>query len=202
MATLAQLVAIISTEEAIDVERVNALARAIREAGLVRTFGRGRSATQMDERDVANLLIGINVADTARTAPAAVAEYRALRAKRNQRASEAGSEFGTEFEELIWSARRKCLANYVMKTVSLFGSRNHVLGRKPFPNEAYRFSIAFDNIPSILLGISIFRSSTMDFVSFKDQRQPEPKVRGDRKVTTTITDRTILAVADALRTQE
>jgi hypothetical protein len=200
MATLSQLIAAISAAEGIDVERVGALARAIREAGLVRTSGRGTSAAQMDERDATNLLIAANVADTARTAPAAVEEYRALQAKRNKKASVAGSEFGNELEELIWSARRQCLANYVMKTISLFGKRNHVLGRKPFPNEAYRLSIAFDNIPSVMLGISIFRSSTMDFVSFKDQRQPATKARSDRTVTTTIREQTIFAVADALRT--
>jgi len=201
MATLTQLVSVIATTEGIDVERVGALARAIREAGLVRTSGRGTSAAQMEERDAANLLIAVNTADTARTAPEVVQEYRSLQAKRNRKASEAGSEFGNELEELIWSARRKCLANYVMKTISLFGKRNHLLGRRPYPNEAYKFWIEFEKpTPSVLVNISRLDDPVGDYVDFKDRRQQASKATGDRSEKTRITQRTIHAVADVLRT--
>ena len=69
VATLEKLVAAIADVEGIDAERVRAIARAMREADLIATRGRGKSAAPMSERDAANLLIAVNVADTARTAP-------------------------------------------------------------------------------------------------------------------------------------
>ncbi|TYO65751.1 hypothetical protein FXV83_15150 [Bradyrhizobium hipponense] len=175
-------------------ERATAIGRAIREAGLIRTSGRGTSAAQMDERDAVNLLIGVNVADTARSAPGAVAQYRALLAKRRNRTS----EFGGELEELLSAAKRECLADYVMKTVTLLGAQGHVLGRKRFTNEAYRFEIEFGKpLPSVVLGIwgPNRQNAYIDFFG----RQPIDEVHGDRKERTRITERTIRAVADVLR---
>jgi hypothetical protein len=197
MATLSQLVTAIATAEGIDAERVAAIARAAREHGLIRTSGRGTSAAQMSEPDAANLLIATNTADTARTAPAAVTQYRALKAKRNKQTS----VFGNELEEMISAAKRECLADYVTKMVALLGKRGHVLGRKRFPNEAYRFEIEFEKpIPSVLFGISILNTIQRDYISFGDHpRQPSPEASVDRRETTRITQRTILAVANVLR---
>ncbi|MEZ2144929.1 hypothetical protein AAE026_21955 [Bradyrhizobium sp. DN5] len=197
MATLSQLVAAIADVEGIDAERAGAIGRAVREHGLIRTSGRGTSAAQMEERDAANLLIAVNTADTARTAPAAVAQYRALQAKRNRQTS----EFGSEFEEMISAAKRECLADYVTKIVALLGTRGHVLGRKRFPNERYRFSIEFEKpVPKVLVGISLLNTSYMDFFSFADRRNPAIGESGDRRERTGISERTILAVANVLRT--
>jgi len=198
MATLSQLVAAIATAEGIDAERVAAIARAVRERGLIRMSGRGTSAAQMDERDATNLLIATNTADTARTAPAAVKEYRALQAKRR------ASQFGSELEELISGAKRECLADYVTKMVTLLGERDHLLGRRRFPNEDYKFEIAFEwPIPLITVGVSVVEMrhpKHSDFVEFRDRRQPAVGPGGDRTERTTITERTILAVANVLRT--
>jgi hypothetical protein len=197
MATLSQLVAGIAAVEGIDAERVGAIARAIREHGHIRTSGRGTSAAQMSEPDAANLLIAANMADTARSAPAAVAQYRALKAKRNKQTS----EFGSELEEMISAAKRECLADYVTKTVALLGTRGHVLGRRRFLDEAYRFDIEFEKpIPRVLVGISVLNFSRWDSISFGEYpRQPPAEASGDRRERTRITQRTILAVANVLR---
>jgi hypothetical protein len=197
MATLSQLVTAIATVEGVDVERVAAIGRAVREHGLIRTSGRGSSAAQMSEPDAANLLIATNTADTARTAPAAVAQYRALQARRKRT-----SQFGSELEELISAAKRECLADYVTKMVALLGTRGHVLGRKRFPNETYRFEIEFEKpVPGVFVGISNSNASHRDYISFGDPpRQPSSEASVDRTEKTRITQRTILAVADVLRT--
>lgn len=196
MATLSQLVAAIATVEGIDAERVAAIARTAREHGFIRTSGRGTSAAQMDERDAANLLIATNTADTARTAPAAIKEYRALQAKRR------ASQFGSELEEMILAAKRECLADYITKMVALLGTRGHRLGKRAYPNEEYRFEIEFEKpVPSVLIQIWVSTYSRRDYVDFVDRRQqPTGKAHGDRRERTRITQRTILAVADVLRT--
>jgi hypothetical protein len=181
--------------EGIDAERVAAIARAIREHGLIRTSGRGSSAAQMSEPDAANLLIATNTADTARTAPAAVKEYRALQAKRRS------SQFGSELEELISAAKRECLADYITKMVALLGTRGHHLGKRPYRNDEYRFEIEFEKpVPSVLIGISNLKTSYRDYISFADRRQPTVEANGDRRERTRISQRTILAVASVLRT--
>lgn len=196
MTTLTELVTAIATAEGIDVERVAAIARAAREHGLIRTSGRGTSAAQMEERDAANLLIATNTADTARTAPAAVEQYRMLEAKRKNRTS----GFGGELEEMISAAKRECLADYVKKTVALLGSPSNLLGRRAFPNEAYEFGIEFEKpIPSVTVQISIAKGSPMEFILFKDHRSLA-RADGDRRERTRITQRTVQAVANVLRT--
>ncbi|MET4034520.1 hypothetical protein ABIB94_008426 [Bradyrhizobium sp. JR7.2] len=197
MATLSQLVAGIAAVEGIDAERVGAIARAIREHGLIRTSGRGTSAAQMSAPDAANLLIAANMADTARTAPAAVTQYRALRAKRNKQTS----EFGSELEEMISAAKQDCLADYITKMVGLLGTRGHVLGRKRFLNETYGISIEFEKpIPSVIVGISVLNFIHSDAISFGEHPgQSSAEARGDRRERTRITQRTIQAVANVLR---
>lgn len=195
MATLSQLVAAIATVEGIDAERVTAIARAVREKGLIQTSGRGTSAAQMSEADAANLLIATNTADTARMAPATIKEYRALEAKRKP------SQFGSELEELISAAKRECLADYIAKMVTLLGTRGHHLGRRPYPNEDYRFEIEFGKpVPSVLVQIWVPTYSKRDYVDFIDRRKPKGEAQGDRRERTRITQRTIFAVANVLRT--
>lgn len=195
MATLSQLVAAIATVEGIDAERVAAIARAVREHGLIRTSGRGSSAAQMSEPDAANLLIAANTADTARTAPGAIKEYRALQAKRRS------SQFGSELEEMISAAKRECLADYLTKMVALLGTRDHRLGKRPYPNMEYRCEIEFEKpVPSVLVHIWVPIDRKGDYIDFIDRRQLTVKAHGDRRERTRITQRTILAVANVLRT--
>ena len=198
MATLSQLVAGIAAAEGIDAERVGAIARAIREHGHIKTSGRGTSAAQMSEPDAANLLIAANMAETARSAPAAVAQYRALRAKRDNQTS----EFGSELEGMISAAKRECLADYITKMVALLGTRGHVLSRRRFLTEEYRIEIEFEKpVPSVMVGISIVKTSHHgNYISFFDQsRRPSTEASADRRERTRITQRTIHAIANVLR---
>ncbi|WP_441256202.1 hypothetical protein AB7Z32_10250 [Bradyrhizobium sp. 482_C4_N1_1] len=195
MATLSQLVTAIADAEGIDAERVTAIARAIREERLVKTSGRGTSAAQMSEPDAANLLIAVNTADTARAAPAAVKEYRALQTRRGS------GQFGDALEGLISAAKQEVLADYITKTVALLGTRGHVLGRRRFPNETYRIEIEFEKpVPSVsvLFGVGL-QSGRWDHIDFRDRWQPTSEAHGDRRERTMITSRTILAVASVLR---
>jgi hypothetical protein len=196
MATLSRLVTAIAIVEGIDAERVAAIARAIREHGLIRTSGRGTSAAQMSEPDATNLLIATNTADTARAAPAAVLQYRALQASRGKRET----EFGSELEELISAAKREVLADYFTKMIALVGVRDHDLGQRRYANEAYKFWITFEKpIPSVSV---LIRASTATpaGIIFGDRREIKTKACGDRTESTRITERTILAVANVLRT--
>lgn len=192
MATLSHLIAVIASVEGIDVERATAIGRAVREAALIKTSGRGTSAAQMDERDAASLLIAVNMADTARSAPAAVAQYWALQAKRSRT-----TKFGIVLEQLISAARREVLTEYLTDMVALLGAPNHVLGRRPF---ATQISIEFEKpTPSVVVGISDQRGRN-DYIEFLDRGLRSGETSGDRRERTRITQRTILAVADILRT--
>ncbi|WP_439373166.1 hypothetical protein [Bradyrhizobium sp. DASA03120] len=192
MATLSQLVTAISSAEGIDAERVTAIARAVREEGLIKTSGRGTSAAQMDERDAANLLIAANTADTARTAPDMVKQYRALQAKRGKQKS----DFGSELEELLLAAKRELLADYVTRAVALVGTRGHILGKRRYPNEAYEFEITFEK-PVAAVFLHVAAQTRLGLISFHD-RQANIDAAGDRRESTKITQRTIFAVANVL----
>jgi hypothetical protein len=194
MATLSELVTAIANVEGIDAERVGAIARAAREEGLIRTSGRGTSAAKMEERDAANLLIATNTAETARAAPAAVLEYRTLQAKRGK----TERDFGNALEELISAAKRESLADYVTNIIALLGTVGH-LGERRYANEAYEIVITFSKpIPHVQLHIGA-SNRRPDFIVFTNRREPRVKA-GDRFENTNITHRTILAVADVLRT--
>jgi hypothetical protein len=78
LATLSELVEIVARVEALDQATVTLIARAAREAGLIKTGGRGLSAAKMGFSDAANLLIGVNVSSVIREAPELVATYRDL----------------------------------------------------------------------------------------------------------------------------
>lgn len=80
MATLSDLVAMTAKVEGLDPGSVALYARHLREAGLIKTSGRGTSAAVMGLPDAANLLIGINTAKSAPEAPRAIRQFRALQA--------------------------------------------------------------------------------------------------------------------------
>lgn len=84
MATLSSLVETVARVEALDPSTVALFAREIRQAGLIKTGGRGTSAAQMDFQDATNLLIAVNTARTIREAPLMVAKFRALQAWENE----------------------------------------------------------------------------------------------------------------------
>jgi hypothetical protein len=81
MATLSELVEAVAEVEGMDPSTVALFARTVREAGLIRTGGRGLSAAQMSCVDAANLLIAVNASLSVRDAPNTVATFRVLKAK-------------------------------------------------------------------------------------------------------------------------
>src|SRR5262245_1968147 len=86
MATLSDLVEVLAAVEGLDRSSVALNARLVREAGFIKTGGRGGSAAKMSVTDAANLIIAVNaskaVADSAKT----VATYGALRMLGHDRA--------------------------------------------------------------------------------------------------------------------
>ena len=80
MATLSSLVETVARVEALDPSTVALFAREIRQAGLIKTGGRGNSAARMDFEDATNLLIAVNTARSIREAPLMVSKFRALQA--------------------------------------------------------------------------------------------------------------------------
>jgi hypothetical protein len=76
--TLSELVEIVARVEGLDPATVSLIAREVREAGLIKTGGRGLSAAKMGFPDAANLLIAVNVSSVVREASKLIATYRDL----------------------------------------------------------------------------------------------------------------------------
>jgi hypothetical protein len=167
MATLTQLIEVVAAMEGIGRERVAAIARAVREDGLIATHGRGPSAARMTERDAANLLIAANVADIARSAPESVRRYRALMAASGNRTG----EFGRELEKMLSAAKEQALQDYLIKLVNAFGpAKAESRKEKTYPR--YEMELQFDKprasatiwvrIPSVAVGSVRFDSVDED----------------------------------------
>lgn len=198
VATLEKLVAAIADVEGIDAERVRAIARAMREADLIATRGRGKSAAPMSERDAANLLIAVNVADTARTAPEMVKRYRRLRASsKTWRAY-----FGTEFEKLLSAARTGTMADVVADLVRLAPGCS-ALASNRYDAEEYEIEIRFRKpISEVTLYVTAPRGGKADAIStirFSERAENSSATVSDRIVNVSITERTIFAVGELLR---
>lgn len=80
MATLSELVEVIAEVEGLDPATVNLIAREVREAGHIKTGGRGTSAARMDFADAAALLIAVNATTLVREAALMVSRYSRLEA--------------------------------------------------------------------------------------------------------------------------
>ena len=190
MATLSALVEIVASSEGIEPERVAAMARAVREAGMIATHGRGTSAAQMSETDAANLLIGVNGAETAYAAPGAVRRFRALRTNfKNQR------EFGPVLEEIIAAAVRSELVEYLFRlhlpTVDTDRYRQRVA------SGTFDMKIEFEfNRPVAVIESRIPETAMPVSQKFYPQKGI---VRAESDRRTRIGHRTILAVAGMMR---
>lgn len=190
MATLAALVEIVADAEGIEAQRVAALARSVREAGLIASRGRGPSAAQMSEADAANLLIAVNAAETARAAPDTVRHFRALRTNReNPRA------FGPVFEEMIAAATKNELVDYLLDLG--FGpvgierdKQRHALG-------TFEMRIEFQHErPMVVIECRMPSIAMPKFIPFYPPHEKGIVLaKVDRRAITEITQNTILAVA-------
>lgn len=195
MATLESLVATIANVEGIGAERVRAIARALREADLITTRGRGTSAAEMTDRDAANLLIAVNVADTARAAPETVELYGRLRAS----SKTWSSNFGPELGSLISGVRTGTMADSVSSLVRLASERSRLVSRR-YDAENYEIEIRFQKpIPGAAIYVAAPRGEQPDTIRFSQRAQDSSANAGDRIVHIAITERTIVAVGELLR---
>ena len=109
MATLSDLVAVTAKVEGLDPGSVALYARHMREAGLIKTSGRGTSAAVMGLPDAANLLIGVNTAKSAPEAPRAIGQFRDLhaydfRSETDPRPERDWGALGDAIEQLIMAS--------------------------------------------------------------------------------------------------
>lgn len=80
MASLPNLVTAIAQVDDRERATIDHFARVIREAGFIQTTKRGSGSAAMTVRDAANLLIGLNGAESAKAALLAIPRFRSLRA--------------------------------------------------------------------------------------------------------------------------
>lgn len=99
MASLKALVDVVAEVEHLDPATVSLIAREVREAGLIKTGGRGTSAAQMSFTDAANLLIAVNTSSIVREAPRAIKLYRNLQHRDEN--WELWTNFGDALERLL-----------------------------------------------------------------------------------------------------
>jgi hypothetical protein len=109
MATLSDLVAMTAKVEGLDPGSVALYARHMREAGLIKTGGRGTSAAVMGLPDAANLLIGVNTAKNGPEAPRAIRQFRDLhaydfRSEADPRPESDWGALGDAIEQLIMAS--------------------------------------------------------------------------------------------------
>ena len=189
MATLSQLVDVVAAVEGLDRERVGAIARVVREAGLIATHGRGTSAAQMGLADAANLLIAVNAAETARSAPEIVRRYRASRTNNRKQL-----EFGLTFEAMIAAAERRRLADHLMKS-RFWPRRRSAREARGCPGKV-GLKIEFTGSrPLVIIECRIPMSAMPKFLPFYP-RDSTARAQADRR--TAISDRTIHAIAENL----
>lgn len=194
MATLGALVEIIADAEGVDNQRVAAIARSVREAGLITSRGRGPSAAQMTETDAANLLIAVNAAATARGAPDTVRRFRELRTyHQHQR------EFGRVLEEMIAASVKNELVEYLLGLD--FGpvgierdKQRHAIG-----NFEVRITFQHDR-PMAVIECRMPSTAMPKLVPFYPPREKGTALaKVDGRTITEITQNTILAVAEMMR---
>ena len=189
MATLSQLVDVVAAVEGLDGDRVAAVARAIREAGLIATHGRGTSAAHMGVADAANLLIAVNAAETARSAPEIVRRYRASRTNNKKQL-----EFGLTFEEMIAAAETRRLADHLMDLG--FGPKGVLREKVAHGREKFDLRVEFTRSrPLVIIECRIPIIAMPKFLPFYP-KDSTGRAQADRR--TAISHRTIHAIAETL----
>jgi hypothetical protein len=189
MATLSELVDVVATVEGLDRDRVGAIARAVREAGLIATHGRGTSAAHMGVADAANLLIAVNAAETARSAPEIVRRCRASRTNDSRQL-----QFGATLEEMIAAAKTRRLADHLMDIG--FGPKGDLRERLGHAREEFELRIEFIGSPPLIVIECRIPISAMPIPLPFYPRGSTARAQADRR--TAITHRTIQAIAETL----
>ena len=137
--------------------------------------------------DAANLLIAVNAAETARSAPEVVRNYRALRTNNKKRL-----EFGPTLEQIIAAAKTRRLVFYLMDLG--FGPAGDLL--KKLGQEKFDLRIEFTGgRPLVTVECRIPLSAMPKFLPFYPG-DGTGQLQADRR--TAISHRTIEAVASKL----
>jgi hypothetical protein len=191
MASLGTLVEVIASATGVDAQRVGAVARSIREAGLLASSGRGPSAAQMGAADAANLLIAINGADTAREAPEAVCRFRALRTNQKQQ----NREFGPVLEEIIEAAVGSELVEYLFR---LYGLENTTRYEQRGAVEDFDLRIEFELHRPMAVIESCIPTNAIPLQQPFYPHKSADRIVPDRRTINAIGHRTILAVAEVM----
>ena len=121
----------------------------------------------MTDRDAANLLIAVNVADTARAAPETVELYGRLRAS----SKTWSSNFGPELGSLISGVRTGTMADSVSSLVRLASERSRLVSRR-YDAENYEIEIRFQKpIPGAAIYVAAPRGEQPDTIRFSQRAQ-------------------------------
>jgi hypothetical protein len=216
---MSELVETIAAVEGLDVATVTLFARYIREAGFIKTGGRGSSAAKMDIVDAANLLIGVNATTVAAEAPKVVLKYRALEAHeqlaaRDPRTPQRYGTLGEAVEQLIGATALCDLPELFLnrevppelqKAFRQGTVRVEVTFRKPSPSAAIKLSVAFDRDvdPSGLLSEAWPQLPSLSFHFYPAQQRSRKgkTLMTDRIEGITIGYRSLRAVGDLLHSQ-
>jgi len=208
MPKLSDLVESVATVEGMDPATVALIARNVREAGLIRTGGRGPSAGKMAVTDAVNLLIAVNAADKVGESAKTVKTFRRL--ETYGRFTGRTFKLGDVLEQLIQAASNKALPEQfvfdrvpprVAEAFSQETARVAVSFGRPVP--LVRIAIATSDSVSVWFGETgsikgkYFREADSIGYEFgwpySEDAHP-PKHFGDRRDVTTIEYATIRAV--------
>jgi hypothetical protein len=212
MATLTELVKTVAKVEGMDPATVGLFARAVREAGLIATRGRGASAAKMDFMDAANLLIAVNASDMARDAPITVRTYRRLEV--DNKILDPRPKFGEALDQLLEATVNGSFPDDYLshpsppKIMQKFREGQvelEITFYNPLPRALIVIGVSGET--SVALG-NLYHDVPEKVMKDVDEIRLDfvlPKVRGskkllgDRRNTISIGNSTIRAVADILR---
>jgi hypothetical protein len=213
MATLSELVEVIAEVEGLDPATVNLIARQVREAGHIKTGGRGTSAARMDFADAAALLIAVNATTIVREAGLTfhrysrleaweeLDEYLQLRGKLSnprEYLQVAGklslprlrTTFGVALEELIKVTSQKALP------INFLGFNTDPFFREAFSREHTVLELTFWK-PHPKVSMTMYGDDKWLALNFRRNSRIQTRV-SDRFDTTTVGFETIRAVAEVL----
>lgn len=222
MASLQQLIDIISQVQDVERPSVEIVSRHLREAGLLTTGKRGRSPAQMNSKDAANLIIGVVASKGPALAVDTVRAYRS--AREDRRGGGKRLDFGEYLESLLDEAQKDHLVGYATGMMKK-AVRQEAKNNPPHIVEAVRkryselrsvgVRVLFQRpMSAALISIDVFPEfvplpgETSDRILEKQflpadearwQMWNEMKSGPDRKEIVQISERTLFAVADALR---
>jgi hypothetical protein len=196
MALLSELVKIVAEVEGLDEVSVGIFARQAREAGHIKQGGRGRSAAKMDVQDAANLLIAVNACALAKEVPEAVPLYRSMQTARrdySDKEKKLLSEIGLFQTE-------STLGRDLERIIDLYGNPEQ---RQIFAERGTGAVFVEFVRPAPTASISIHiwdkGGKGLAITNTYYVTMPSTAGAGDRQDQTMFTSRTLIAVAEALR---